>query len=138
MQQRRLRQVQWVRRAAGLAAAIDDTTARPQEADLQLAEDIRDQVYFALQQTHVIAQERRHLMRLATLERQKREAGSSFLAVMSHVSPQLPRGAAIASPLPATTRFPRGRMIAGDAHATAHHHRVRVTPQGHATHGRTS
>jgi len=131
-EQRRRRQVQWMRRAAGMAAVTDETTARPQESDLQLAEDVRDQIYFALQQAHVISQERRHLLRLATLERQKREAGSSFLAVMSHVRLVVTLSAAVALPVPAPTRRCSACACAGDAHPAAHHHRVRISPQGHA------
>jgi K+-sensing histidine kinase KdpD len=42
------------------------------------------QVSFALQQAHAISVERWHLERAAEAERAKREAGSTFLAVISH------------------------------------------------------
>jgi signal transduction histidine kinase len=41
-------------------------------------------VYFGLEQAHALAMERLHLQRGAELERQKREAGSTVLATVSH------------------------------------------------------
>jgi len=46
--------------------------------------DVRDQVYFALEQARAITLERAHLRRAVALEKQRREAGTTFLAVMSH------------------------------------------------------
>lgn len=58
--------------------------SQAQPEDIHLLEDVRDQISFALEQAYAIMQERRTLQVAADLERQKREAGSVFLAMMSH------------------------------------------------------
>jgi hypothetical protein len=60
------------------------SATRPHSEDLHLMEDIRDQVGFALEQACAISQEKLHLRWAADTERHRREAGSAFLAMMSH------------------------------------------------------